>query len=83
MEYSAIDFSRWSRKSPAGAKDKPEATETEYAELQKEGTAEGLGDTAEEVEVEVEEEMEMEMEVEVEVEEKQEAEAEAGIEEEK
>lgn len=58
MEYSAIDFSRWSRKSPEGAKEKPEATETEYAELQKEATAECLGDAAEEVQVQVEVEVE-------------------------
>lgn len=63
VEYSNIDFSRWNRKPPAGRKDEPQATETEYAELQKEGcreeTAEGLEDTGEEVGLQVEEELGM------------------------
>lgn len=36
VEYSDIDFSRWNRKSPTGAEDTQETTETEYAELKKE-----------------------------------------------
>lgn len=38
VEYSDIDFFRWNRKSPTGAEDTQETTETEYAELQKEKT---------------------------------------------
>lgn len=79
IEYSAIDFSRWNRMPPAGKNDQPLATETEYAELQKEScrdeTADGLQDIGEEVELQVELQVEEEMgvvEVEVEVEENEE-----------
>lgn len=76
MEYSDIDFSRWNRKPPAGRKDKPQAAETEYAELQKEGCreemAEGLEYIGEEVEAQVEAPVEEEMAVVVEVEEMEE-----------
>ncbi|XP_032373283.1 uncharacterized protein LOC116690435 [Etheostoma spectabile] len=33
VEYSDIDFHLWNRKSPAGAKNAQETTETEYAEI--------------------------------------------------
>lgn len=72
VEYSAIDFSRWSRKPPAGRTDEQRATETEYAELQKDGcreeTAKGLEDMGEEVEPQVEEDMGVVVEVEEKVE---------------
>lgn len=86
VEYSAIDFSRWNRKPPAGRTDEPRATETEYAELQKEGcreeTAEGLEIIGEEVELQVLAQVEEEMGVVVEVEEKGEVAAAAGEDEE-
>lgn len=80
VEYSAIDFSRWNKKPPAGRKDELQTTETEYAELQKEGcrekTAEGLEDIREEVELQVEAQVEAQVEEEmgvgVEVEEREE-----------
>lgn len=59
VEYSAVDFSRWNRNPPADRKDERQATETEYAELQKEAcreeTAGGVVDIRDEVELQVEE----------------------------
>lgn len=41
VEYSDIDFSRWNRRSPTGTVDAPKATDTEYAEIQKEKQEDG------------------------------------------
>lgn len=40
VEYSDVDFTRWNRKSPSGAEDTQDTTETEYAEIQKDKTEE-------------------------------------------
>lgn len=60
VEYSDIDFSRWNRNSPAGTEHAQEATETEYAELQKDGNRqepeENSGDSEEDVAVAIDEE---------------------------
>lgn len=82
VEYSAIDFSSWNRKPPTDRKNEPQATETEYAELQKEGcreeTAEGLGDVEEEVEVRTEAQVVEETAMVVEVEQREEVAAVGG-----
>lgn len=58
VEYSDIDFSRWNRNSPAVAEQV--AAETEYAELQKDGSRqepeENSGDSGEDVAVAIDEE---------------------------
>lgn len=60
VEYSNIDFSRWNRNSPTVGEHAREATETEYAELQKDGNRqepeENSGDSEEDVAVAVDEE---------------------------
>lgn len=48
VEYSNIDFSRWSRKSPTAAEDMQETTETEYAEIKKDETEDGQDNDREE-----------------------------------